>query len=139
MAILSAWTVLALYSSFLLVNRFGLMVTMLAKVVFPQQTAWTILGAAVVYVAIVYVVLTLAQQRWSRPLLAQPWLNLTAGSRVGVMTQPEFSPIEMTDRQSYPACQLMTPLTTSLTTSLTTPLNNHQLEPSRIETSETIG
>ncbi|MEB3117701.1 MAG: hypothetical protein VKL01_04965 [Limnothrix sp.] len=55
---------LALYQGLVIANRYSLPINNVAHLVFPQQTSWTILGASVVYLAVVYLLLSIAQQRY---------------------------------------------------------------------------
>ena len=55
---------LALYQGLVIANRYSLPINNVAHLVFPQQTSWTILGASVIYLAVVYLLLSVAQQRY---------------------------------------------------------------------------
>lgn len=55
---------LALYQGLKVANRYSLPINNLAHLVFPQQTSWTILAASAVYLAVVYFLLSIAQQRY---------------------------------------------------------------------------
>ncbi len=55
---------LALYQGLVIANRYSMPINNVAHLVFPQQTSWTILGASVIYLAVVYLLLSVAQQRY---------------------------------------------------------------------------
>lgn len=55
---------LALYQGLKVANRYSLPINNLAHLAFPQQTSWTILAASAIYLAVVYFLLSIAQQRY---------------------------------------------------------------------------
>ncbi|TAD78369.1 MAG: hypothetical protein EA001_07660 [Oscillatoriales cyanobacterium] len=90
---------LALYQGLKVANRYSLPINNLAHLAFPQQTSWTILAASAIYLAVVYFLLSIAQQRYQSR--QQDRLEVDEIEAIERPIDLTMTPISMSDRPDF--------------------------------------